>query len=359
MITGVFCILSIVVYFFVLDLIYESNATIRSSNQASGLLGALDIGIPDIGGLDDLGLGGTGKSGKELAAYEEILSSRRCIEVVVNKFNLVERDEHRFYEDAIKNFREEKLQISIDKPAGILKVGVLDKNPVFAKEMVETLLAELDRINIELNVTNARTNREFIERRYLLSKTDLAKTEDSLKAYQQVYGISPDLQVKASAQSVFTLEAELKAEEVKLDVTKKILSSDQPEVKMQEEKVKALRNKISEISTSTDLNDLIRLGNSPQIVLQYIRLQRDVEIQYKILAFLLPLYEQAKIEENRNTPTILILDKPYIAERKAKPKRLTMVVILTFVGFFLAFAFYILKHKWIVFKSSLNSIKQA
>lgn len=357
LITGIICVLSIILYFFVLDLIYESTATIRTSNQASGLLGALDIGIPDIGGLDDLGLGGSGKSGKELAAYEEILSSRRCIEVVVNKFNLVERDEHRFYEDAIKNFRDEKLQISIDKPAGILKVGVLDKNPVFAKEMVETLLAELDKINIELNVTNAKTNREFIERRYFLAKSDLAKTEDSLKSYQQIYGISPDLQIKASAQSVFTLEAELKAEEVKLDVTKKILSVDQPEVKLQEAKVKSLRSKISEINTSTDLNDFIRLGNSPQIILQYLRLQRDVEIQYKILAFVLPLYEQAKIEENRNTPTILILDKPYVAERKSKPKRLTMVVVLTFAGFFLSISFFIVKYKWNIFKNNLQQSK--
>lgn len=93
---------------------------------------------------------------------------------------------------------------------------------------------------------------------------------------------------------MFTLEAELKAEEVKLDVIKKILSSGEPEVKVQEAKVSSLKNKISEIQVSTDLNDFLRLGNSPQIAQSYIRLSRNVEIQNKILAFVLPIYEQAE-----------------------------------------------------------------
>jgi len=77
---------------------------------------------------------------------------------------------------------------------------------------------------------------------------------------------------------------------------------------------------------------------------------REVEIQSKILTFLLPVYEQAKIEEKRETPTILVLDKPYIAERKTKPKRLTMVVILTFVGFIFSNIFFLGMGKWTSFK---------
>jgi capsule polysaccharide export protein KpsE/RkpR len=332
LITSIFLVVSIILYFFVFDLIYTSTASIKSSSKSAGLLGALETGLPDIGDIGDLGVGGS-KSSRELAAYEEILMSRRCLEVVINKFGLMERDDYRFFEDAIKSFREEQLKIKIDKLSGVMYISVLDKDPVLAKEMVETLLAELDKINIELNVTNAKNNREFIESRYLQSKEDLTKAEDSLKAYQLIYGIAPDLQIKASAQAAFTLEAELKAEEVKLDVLKKILSADQPEVKVQTEKVNSLRNKISEIQNSTDLSDFLRLGNSPQIAMNYLRLQRDVEIQTKIVAFLLPLYEQAKIEEKRETPTILVLDKPYVAERKTKPKRLTMVIVWTFIGF--------------------------
>jgi tyrosine-protein kinase Etk/Wzc len=354
LLTGVICVLSIIFYFFVFDLIFLSTATIKSSNTKSGILGMLDAGLPDISGLDDIGIGG-GKSTKELASYEEILKSRKCLEALINKYDLMNRDEYKFMEDAVKDFRENRLEINIDKLSGVMNVGVYDKDPVLAKEMVDYLLDELNKINIELNVIQAKNNREFIEQRYLLAKKDLASAEDTLKSFQLIYGIAPDLQIKASAQSVFTLEAELKAEEVKLDVIKKILSADQPEVKLQDAKVNSLRSKISEIETSTDLNDFLRLGNSPQIALSFLRLQRDLEIQSKILTFILPLYEQAKIEEKRETPTILILDKPYVAERKKKPKRLTMVVVWTFFGFIGLNILFLVKGRFNDYRNEIKS----
>ncbi len=350
-VTGIICVISIILYFFVFDLIFLSTATIKSNAKSSSLLGGFEI--PDVGDLGDFDLG-TGKAGKELASYEKILSSRRCLESLINKFGLMERDEYRFMEDAIKDFSENRMQLSVDKQAGILSVGVYDKDPYLAKEMVDFLLYQLDSINIMLNVSVSKSNKEFIEKRYIQAKEDLSRVEDSLKSFQFTYGIAPDLQIKASAQSVFTLEAELKAEEVKLDVIKKMLSNDQPEVKMQEAKVNSLSNKISEIQTSTDLSDFLRLGNSPTIAMSFLRLQRDVEIQTKILTFLLPLYEQAKIEEKRDTPTIIVLDKPYVSERKKKPKRLTMVLAITFAGFMMSLVYFTLYDKFTELKKKVN-----
>ncbi len=352
---GIICITSVILYFFVFDVIYYSNATIKSSSKTSSLMSVLETGgLPDIGGLDDIGIGG-GKSAKELASYEEILNSRRCIEELIVKFGLKERDDHRFMEDAIKDFKTNKMVLNQSKLAGILEIGVYDKDPVLAKEMLEYLLNQLDKINIEMNILNAKNNREFIEKRYIQAKQDLSSSEDSLKSYQMIYGIAPDMQIKASAQSVFTLEAELKSEEVKLEVIKKVLSADQPEVRLQEAKVNSLRTKISEVQNSTDLNDFIRLGNSPQIALNYLRLVRNVEIQNKILTFMIPVYEQSKIEEQRETPTILILDKPYIAEKKSKPKRLTMVAILTLVALVMGSSFYVMKDRYFRYKSYLKN----
>lgn len=349
-ITGIVCVISIILYFFVFDLIYFSSASIKSSTKSSGLLSSLETSLPDIGDLGDFTSGG--KSVKDLATYEKIITSRRCLEPLIVKFKLMERDKYVYMEDAIRAFEEGKLEIKQDKVAGILVVGIYDKNPQYAKEMVEFLLQELDKINIDLNITQAKNNREFIEKRYFQAREDLKNTEDSLKSFQMVYGISPDLQIKAAAQSAFTLEAEMKAEEVKLDVMKKILSADQPEVKTQEATINALKEQLSKIQNSTDLNDFLRLGNSPTIAMSFYRLQREVEIQNKILTYLLPVYEQSKIEEKKETPTITILDNPYIAERKSKPKRLTMVVIFTFLTFMFSSSFYIFKYKWYQFKKS-------
>jgi capsule polysaccharide export protein KpsE/RkpR len=324
-------VISIVLYFFVLDLIYFSSASVKVSGNLGGIVPSLES-ITDLGSLDELGIG-SGKSARELASYEEILRSRRCLEALVVRFDIKNRGDYMYMEDAIKSFKENNLVIDQERFAGILNIGVYDKDPQLAKEMVEFLLSELDKINIELNVLNARNNREFIEKRYYQAKEDLIRAEDTLKVYQMIHGIAPDLQIKAAVQSAVTLESEMKAEEIKLDVLKKILNPDQVEVRTQEAKINSLKEKISKIQNSTDFSEFLRLGNSPQILMTYLRLQREVEIQSKILAFLLPLYEQAKIEEKRDTPTIIVLDRPYVAERKSKPKRLTMVVLLSVVGF--------------------------
>lgn len=347
-------VVSIVLYFFIFDLIFMSTASVKSSPKSGGLLGGLDVGLGDIGGIDDFGLGG-GKTAKELAGYEEILNSRRCLEPLIIKFGLMERDEYDYMEDALKDFRENKLKLSQDNLSGVMHISVLDKDKFLAKEMVNFLLEYLNKINIEMNVLNAKNNREFIEKRYFQAKEDLTKSEDSLKSFQLIYGIAPDLQIKASAQSVFTLEAELKAEEVKLDVIKNLLSSAEPEVKLQEAKINSLKEKIGSIQTSTDVNDFLRLGNSPQIAMAFLRLQRDVEIQTKILTFVLPIYEQAKIEEKRETPTVLILDYPVIADRKTKPKRLTMVIVWTFIGALGSLGFFVLKEKFKTWKDKISA----
>jgi tyrosine-protein kinase Etk/Wzc len=345
--SSVVTILAIVLYFFVFDLIYYSSATVKSSSKSPSFLTGID-GLGDLGGIGDL-VGGS-SSLKELSFYMEVLSSRRCLEPLIKKFGLMERDEIDFMEDAVKQFRKEKLILDIDKPSGLLYIGVLDKDPILAKEMVIFLIGELNKINIDLSVLNAKNNREFIEKRYLLAKTDLANAEDSLRSFQLIYGVAPDLQIKASAQSVLTLEAELKGEEIKLDVLKKILSADQPEVKIQETKVSSIRSKIEEVRTSTDVNDFLSLGNSPNIALRYLRLQRDIEIQTKILTFMLPIYEQAKIEERKEMPAILVLDEPYLAEKKTKPKRLTMV-LLSLLGSLVVFSVGV-----IVYESSVKKI---
>ena len=71
------------------------------------------------------------------------------------------------------------------------------------------------------------------------------------------------------------------------------------------------------------------------------------------MTFLLPLYEQAKIEEKRETPTIIILDKPNMSERKTKPKRLTMAIVLTFLGFIFISSFFVLKERYKIYKNKI------
>ena len=327
--TVVALLFGVILAFFVMEPIFLSEATVKSSSDAAGLSGLLG-GLPELGEFGDLA---GGSSSKELSLYENILLSRRCVEATIIKFNLKSEGEldYKLMDDAIKAFREEIMSISIDKAAGTMSIGAFHKDPAKAKEIVEFLISELNKINTELSVQDARNNREYIESRYEIVKKDLKDAEDSLKVFQEIYGLAPDLTVQAAIKTEVEIEAQIASEEVKLDLLRKILTPNQPEIKAQEEKIASLRKQASNIMNTDDYSSMLSLKGKPQILTDYLRLKRNVEIQNKILTFVLPLFEQAKIEENKETPSVLILDPPAIPDKKAKPKR--SLVVLGIMGF--------------------------
>jgi tyrosine-protein kinase Etk/Wzc len=313
--------------FFVVKPVFLSTATLKTVTKSGIGISSLISGgsLPDIGGLDELGGGGSGA--KELALYEQIISSRRCLEDLIVKYDLMNQYEHKYMQDAVKDFRENLLFVSKNIKSGTMSVGVYDYSPEKSKEMSEFLISQLNKINIEMNVQSAKNNRIFIEERYNLTRKELRNAEDSLKYFQDIYGVAPDIVAKATTQTSITLEAEVKSEEVKLELLKKILSPDQSEVKTQEAKIAALKRELDNIRNSDDPSEKLRLKGTPQTILDYIRLTRNVEIQNKLLVFLLPIYEQAKIEEVKEMPSVILLDPPVVPEVKVKPKRLTTIFI--------------------------------
>lgn len=329
--TSICTIGAVIIVFFIMKPIFTSSASVKTTSKSNGLGSLLSGGVPDISGLGDLTSGG---GGKELALYENILLSRKCIEETITRFKLNDEWEFKYMEEAVKNFKDNVLEITKDKVAGTMEIGINDTDPKRAKEMADFLILQLNKINADLNITSAKNNREFLEGRYNSVITDLKKSEDSLKIYQDKYGISPELSVKAASQIALQLETEIKTEEIKLDLLNKILSPDQAEIKSQNEKIISLKKQLSNIENSPDENSNLRIKGAPDIVLNFMRLQRNVEIQNKILSFILPLYEQSKIEEKKDTPIVIVLDTPNFPEKKSKPRRLKIVAITFAIVFF-------------------------
>lgn len=341
--------------FLIADPIFYSTSTLKSASKIGGLSGLLSSGsLSDLGDLGDIA--GGGSSAKELALYESILQSRKCIEETIIKFNLMEDYKMQYMQETYKLFKENTMVIEKDRMSGTLLIGIFDKDPVKAKNINEFLISKLNQINIELNVKNAKSNREFIEQRYKLVKEDLRNSEDSLKLYQDRFGIAPELKYKAVTQAEVQLEADLKTEEVKMDLLKKILSSDQSELKMQQEKINSLKKQLNDIQYSDNEEGSFHLKGSPDIIMNYFRLQRNVEIQNKILTYILPLYEQAKIEEKKEMPSVLVIDEPNVPEKRVKPKRVNSILTSLIISFVLSLVVVILYDKLKYYKSKLKNL---
>ena len=82
----------------------------------------------------------------------------------------------------------------------------------------------------------------------------------------------------------------------------------------------------------------IPLKNLPDLGIEYVRLYRELQIQEKILEFIMPQYEQAKINEKKDTPTVQVLDPAVAPIKRSSPKRMFMVLG---AGIFVLFLFII------------------
>ncbi|MBL7086271.1 MAG: hypothetical protein ISS28_04120, partial [Candidatus Cloacimonetes bacterium] len=69
----------------------------------------------------------------------------------------------------------------------------------------------------------------------------------------------------------------------------------------------------------------ISLENIPSIQKQFAQLKRKEVYFTKLLEYLGPQFEQAKIDEAKDVPTVQVLDKAVRPEWKSKPKRIIIV----------------------------------
>ncbi|NUO65605.1 MAG: hypothetical protein HOQ11_05820 [Gemmatimonadaceae bacterium] len=77
----------------------------------------------------------------------------------------------------------------------------------------------------------------------------------------------------------------------------------------------------SEAALENFLQGNRRYQDAPQLMVQYGRLQRQVELRQQVANTLAQAFEQSRIEEVRNTPVITVVERPEGAARPARTLR--------------------------------------
>jgi len=85
----------------------------------------------------------------------------------------------------------------------------------------------------------------------------------------------------------------------------------------------------------------VPMSEAPELGLAYARLMRDLKIQETIFEMLKKQYEQAKIQEMRDTPTVQVLDVAGVPEIKSRPRRTAFAAMAGMMSFGLTLFFVI------------------
>jgi len=160
---------------------------------------------------------------------------------------------------------------------------------------------------------------------------ELKAAEDKLEAYQKKNGVfEAEQQVKASVTAFADLEMELARKQVEYETAEKVLGETTPSVKNLKDALVALEKKVNEIKSGKNGKSvLIPMGSLPTKAIEYFRLYRDVKINAEMIEFLLPVYEQAKFDEQKDIPVILTIDKAVPSDKKVYPPRMVYAILIS------------------------------
>ncbi len=261
--------------------------------------------------------------------YQSILSSRTLKERIIERFHLREvykmKDDVK-PEDLMKKF-ESHYEVKTREDMAI-EVSFVDKDTKRASDIANACVAELDNYYREITGKSARNNRIFIGKRLKQINDTLDILQDSIAIFQVEHNaISVPDQTTAMITAAANLKAQQIASEIQLQLLRSTMGDNHPEVSQLQKTSIEFERRYKGLLDGSEGDLFIALNQLPEISKTYAEIVRQVKIQTALLEFVYPQYENASIQEARETSNVQILDTARIPFKKLKPARRIIVMI--------------------------------
>jgi tyrosine-protein kinase Etk/Wzc len=293
---------------------YRAQATVLPPAEGNDAFGVMS-GLIQSAALSKVGLMTTSTASD---IYVEILKSRTLQEDLVRTFRLDSLYRRKGSERALMELAR---HVSVKTTTtGLIVAQVEDRDPRRAAAMANRLVDELDRFNRETLNTRAKRTREFLATRVADVETRMRAADAALTAYERKNGVVADGGTVGGMASLI-------AQKLNLQVRREYVSS------FTASGGSAVRAIDAELAAyDRELARLPGLKNTGS------RLALDAEIQRRVFTLLTSQYEDVRVQEMRDTPTITVLDRAQPPELRSRPRRTLMVAAATFLALLLSAA---------------------
>ncbi len=149
---------------------------------------------------------------------------------------------------------------------------------------------------------------------------------------------------------------EVLSNDVKIQVLTATFNADHPEIERLKKETEELKSQLIDLNYGTKSNTengnylFPAFSKVPKLGMDLMRLKRDVEVQNALFIYLTQQYEEAKIKEAKNTPTIQILDFAVPNDLKYKPSRVRILLLAAILSLIGSLYYLYFREKWRVLK---------
>ncbi|NQW29526.1 MAG: hypothetical protein HQ472_03330 [Ignavibacteria bacterium] len=280
-------------------------------------------GIGGVGSaLKDFGL--TKLGGKQGDGFEfiVILFTRSIRDSMIRRFDLAK--EYEMEGKPLEKVRlefEDNLQINLHFE-GNYEISIWSRDSHKAADMCNYFVGLANEIANRVHREEATKSTEYLNQRIDLIDSALFALTDSLSRYSKDYLLfAPVEQAKASASAVSEIMANIMKQETVLGLLERNYGAEDPQVRAQRALVSDLKKQQLSLRTEPGFGGDFKLTDAAGLGAQFLRLTSEFEAHAKLKAFLLPTLEQAQLDKNKTTPSLIVVDPPQAADKKDRPKR--------------------------------------
>ncbi len=286
--------------------------------------------------------------------YSEILKSRTAALYVIDKLKIQnEFDENNIYEAARKLSKNVNIELTKE---GLIKLSVdystkffpaflddVNRKRNLSALLSNTFVEALDKINNEKIASRSKKARIYLEKQIAITKTVLDSVELKLQDFQKRNKtISLPDQLKASIESAAKIKSEITQKEIELGLLQYNVQKDDKIYQSVLKRLEQLKDQYRKIESQNE-DFLLNFSLIPQIGRELADLYREIRIQNEVYSFLQQQYYKEKIEENRELPTVEVLDPAIPPSRPVSPRILFGSAIGGVFAFSLMSVVYIIK----------------
>ena len=267
--------------------------------------------------------------------YIGILKSRTIADALIARFHLQEVYDRKSLVDTRK-FLARRIDISAARDT-LIHISVDDRDPKRAADLANGFVQELHAQNSSLALSSAAQRRLFFQQQMEKEKDALAEAEVAWKQAQRSSGLLyPAGQAEALIRSDALLSAEITSREVALQGLRSFATDANPQVRLLEQELGALRSEMSKLKTGEHSSSAFQVpGNRlPEAALQEIRRMRDLKYHEAIYALLARQYEGARIDEAREAQVIQVVDVAVPPDKRSWPPRALLIAGGGLLGLF-------------------------
>lgn len=259
--------------------------------------------------------------------YARMLRSRSIAERIMTQFDLSRRYETTTQLETYEALMDHA-QFNVTGE-GLLSITVEDRNPDTAAAIANAYTEEINRLSQNITSSRARENRTFVEQRLNQVRLELDSARAALERFQRTNrAVDFDEQTRLAVEQASGLKVSLAEVELDLQMSERRLGPDNPGLQDLKRKREIIRRQLEQLELGGPDSSYFSMpvASIPALKGQYETLYSKVRVNEALYNTLLEQLEQAKIEEQRQSPTITVLDRASVPELRSRPKRSLIVL---------------------------------